>query len=290
MHLPVDSVKPLLSVTHSYLATSLSYLLLSGRPSVCLVLSSQLYHFSLPPKKLYIPFTIMKAFTSAPCLIALVTLPRLCIATGYPTLQYDPETISPCLEWENNAHNLVCEEVRRYWGITPEEFSRWNPSVGLNCKPWIAASYCVVPKERIPEVPTTVEPTTTATITTSTSTLGPSPTSWDARGCYVDEDTEIPVLEKRVSKEGGDTTLTIAKCKDSCYKAFFEFAGVKAGKECHCGSYVAGERTLNATECNAPCAGNKAETCGGTGRLNVFMALEDGDILTTTTTTMTTIR
>lgn len=224
----------------------------------------------------------MKNFTWATCLIAFGILPRLCIATGHPTLQYDPETISPCVEWENNAHNLVCEEVRDYWNITPEEFSRWNPSVGLDCTPWIAASYCVVPLERLPEVSTTSDPPPTSTTTTSTRTLGPSPTSWDPRGCYIDDNAEIPTLQEPMSEEGGDDDLTVAKCEDSCYKSFFEFAGVKEGNECHCGSYVAGERTLNATECNAPCTGNSTDKCGGTGRLNIFMALEN-EIVTTTT-------
>ncbi|KAL6860702.1 hypothetical protein ACO1O0_004736 [Amphichorda felina] len=227
----------------------------------------------------------MKTFTSAVHLMALASLPHLGVAyTDYPTLQYDPETASPCLIWENNARNLVCEDVRSYWNITPEEFSRWNPSVGLDCKPWIAASYCVVPLERLPEKPTTTitETPTPMPTTTSSATLGPSPTSWDDRGCYVDEDEEIPTLQKNVSQEGGDAALTIAKCKDACYKGFFEFAGVKEGDECHCGSYVAGERTLNETECNAPCSGDSTEKCGGAGRLNVFMALENEAVVTPT--------
>ncbi|KFA53908.1 hypothetical protein S40285_09191 [Stachybotrys chlorohalonatus IBT 40285] len=229
----------------------------------------------------------MVAFTLAAWLVALGSLPRLCLATGHPTLQFDPNTISPCLEWENNAHNLVCEEVRRYWNITALEFSRWNPSVGQNCQPWIAASYCVAPLERVPSSATTSQTTTTTktTATTSTHTLGPSPISWTARGCYLDGVANEPVLERRISSQGGDAALTITKCKDSCYKSFFVFAGVRAGNECHCGSYVAGEWALNATECNAPCSGNRTETCGGTGRLNVFKALESEAIPTTSSRT-----
>ena len=235
----------------------------------------------------------MKIFTSAACLKALASLPHLAVAfTNYPELQHDPETISPCNIWENNNHDLVCEDVRSYWNITPEDFSRWNPSVGLDCKPWIAASYCVVPQERLLEEPTTTATKTSSTTiiaTSASSTLGPSPTSWEDRGCYVDDDEEIPTLQKKVSQDGGDAALTIAKCKDACYKGSFEFAGVKNGNECHCGSYVAGERTLNATECNVSCSGSSAERCGGVDRLNVFRALDNAAVISSATSSAATV-
>lgn len=111
--------------------------------------------------------------------LALAILPGLCRGTGHPILQYDPDTISPCVVWVDNANDLVCEDVRSYWGITAEKFSDWNPSVGLDCTPWIVASYCVVPLERLPETSTSVPaPTTTITTTSSSPTLRPSPTSF----------------------------------------------------------------------------------------------------------------
>ncbi|KAG9201356.1 hypothetical protein G6514_005728 [Epicoccum nigrum] len=206
----------------------------------------------------------------AASLVALA-LPHAARAGEWPTLQFDPDTISPCVMWEDNVNDLVCEDVRKYWKITPEEFSRWNPSVGLDCKPWNVQSYCVVPLERLPT--TTTEPSKTTTTTTSTSitsTLGPSPTSWTELGCFTDENPNYSALEKRVSPEGGDNSNTYAKCQDSCYKAAFIFAGVKAGKECWCGNSVFGDLAANVTECDNPCPGDRTKSCGGLKRLNIF--------------------
>jgi hypothetical protein len=216
------------------------------------------------------------------CLVALLTAPRLSSAGSEPLLQWDPETTLPCVMWEDNTGDLVCEEVRDYWTLTPEEFSRWNPSVGLDCKPWRIQSYCVVPQERIDNDPrpnplteTTMTTATAtseaATSTTSTSSLAPSPTAWNLRGCYPDEDKDLPVLEEQVSV--GDD-LTISKCQDSCYRASFEFAGVKEGNECWCSSFIGGESTRNESDCNIPCTGDEDEICGGKDRLSVFEPVE----------------
>ncbi|RSM00660.1 hypothetical protein CDV31_011709 [Fusarium ambrosium] len=206
-------------------------------------------------------------------LLALILGSRLCASSATPNLQWDPETIDSCVEWYDNADGETCEYVRKYFGITPEEFTAWNPSVGLDCKPWRYQSYCIVTKERLATAPhklTTTEPAITITPTPSTTTLGPSPAAWTHLGCYVDTNATWPVLEKRMSKEGGDATLTIRKCEDTCYRAQFEFAGVKGGNECWCSSFVDGERTRNETECNTLCSGDKTKMCGGKDLINVF--------------------
>jgi hypothetical protein len=217
----------------------------------------------------------MKAASCFPTLVAslvvLGAVPRAVLAGEWPSLQVDPDTISPCVMWEDNANDLVCEDVRKFWNITPEEFSRWNPSVGLDCKPWGIQSYCVVPLERLHATTSSEAPETTTAMSTSlTSTLGPSPTSWSALGCYTDESPKYSALEERVNDVGGDDDLTVATCQDACHKAAFIFAGVKAGNECWCGDAVLGDLAKNAADCDAPCSGNKTETCGGSKRLNVF--------------------
>ncbi|KAH7317091.1 WSC domain-containing protein [Stachybotrys elegans] len=221
---------------------------------------------------------------AAPCfpalatfLVALVSVPRAVCTSTSPSLQFDPDTISPCVMWEDNANDLVCEDVRENWGITPEEFSEWNPSVGLDCKPWRIQSYCVVPLKRLPVTTTSSQTskTTTTTSTSSTSTLGPSPTSWSSLGCYTDENPKYSALKQRLSDAAGDKNLTIAACQDTCYKASFIFAGVKAGKECWCSDNVLGDLAVNATDCNIPCTGDKTSMCGGSKRLNVFEPVDD---------------
>ncbi|KAH7140618.1 WSC domain-containing protein [Dactylonectria macrodidyma] len=199
---------------------------------------------------------------------------RFCAGSVVPELQWDPTTIDSCVEWFNNAEDDTCEEIRDYFTITPEQFSEWNPSVGLDYKPWNYQSYCIVTKERMASLTTTVTyiSASTSTISTSsTSSLEPSPTAWSTLGCYADNGT-LPALETCVSKDGGDTALTVAKCQNACYLTQYDFAGVEGGDECWCSNSVRGELLNNQTECNMPCSGNETDSCGGKSRISVFLA------------------
>ena len=91
-------------------------------------------------------------------------------------------------------------------------------------------------------------------------------------GCYA-EDPEMPILEQNINPDG-DASLTVAKCKDTCYRRAYQFAGVQQGDQCWCSSYVGGEWTHNQGDCNVPCTGDQNASCGGKGLLNVVKALE----------------
>lgn len=210
----------------------------------------------------------------ASILLPLIALARQTVSTSTPLLQWDPETVKDCIEWYNSDEGMTCEDVRSYFGITPAEFHTWNPSVGLDCKPWYYdQSYCIVTETKY----NATRPTTTssqATINTTTAaTLGPSPTAWTALGCYV-EDPKLPILEQNMNPNG-DASLTIPECKNSCYRRAFGFAGVQKGNQCWCGTYVGGNWANNQTSCNAPCTGDKTSICGGNGFVNVFKAEEN---------------
>jgi len=173
-----------------------------------------------------------------------------------------------------------------YHSDTAAEFSEWNPSVGLDCKPWDWQSYCVITQRKYDSIHPTTTSSKVITTTTSTSqapSLGPSPTSWDALGCY-SQNPNRPILEKNMNLNG-DTSLSVLKCKNSCYRRAYTFAGVQEGNQCWCSSYVAGEWTKNQTDCNIPCTGNKAEFCGGKGVINVFEALQNAAPVITTSVT-----
>lgn len=206
--------------------------------------------------------------TAAGCLLALIA-PRLCAAGRHPQMQFDPDTIDTCIGWIDNYKDQTCEYIRDYFNITPEEFHLWNPSISVDCEGWWPQSYCVIIDEKLPaETTTTTELTTT---TSTTSTLGPSPTSWNALGCYLDGTP--PTLSERVSQEGGDEALTVLDCENDCYLSNLSFAGVKEGNQCWCGDYVGNEKSKNSTDCNMPCSGNKTEMCGAEERINVFKAV-----------------
>ncbi|KAK4071312.1 hypothetical protein Purlil1_13466 [Purpureocillium lilacinum] len=206
----------------------------------------------------------------------VLSLSAAVAGTRLPQYEWDPATISSCVEWYNNGMDETCEYVRVLFGATPEEFTSWNPSVGLDCKPWRFQSYCVVTQEKLDassKTKTTASPTaTTITSTTTSASLGPSPSSWEALGCYAEVAAPNSVLERRMSSETGDAVLTIPRCLDLCYRAAFPFAGVENGNQCWCGSYVGGEFAQDSSDCDLACSGDAQAICGGKDRLNIFRA------------------
>ncbi|KAL6161321.1 hypothetical protein ACJBU6_00441 [Exserohilum turcicum] len=180
-----------------------------------------------------------------------------------------------CIEWYNNDESDTCDYVRKYFGITPAEFTAWNPSLSTNCEPWYEwTSYCIVTETKLNATrPTTTSSSKVSSSTTGVATLAPSPTAWTALGCYV-EDSTMPILEQNMNPNG-DSSLTIPKCKNSCSRRAFGFAGVQKGNQCWCGSYVGGSWASNQTYCNSTCTGDKNSFCGGNGYLNVFKALQN---------------
>jgi hypothetical protein len=215
-------------------------------------------------------------------LFVLGFLARYVACGTTPLLQWDPDTVADCVGWYDNAETFSCEDIRKLYGITPEEFHSWIPSVGLDCEPWSFQSYCIITQEKIDALPNT---TTSATITPTTTSLAvslaPSPMAWEAMGCYA-EDAEMPILEQNMNPNG-DAFLTVAKCKKTCYRQAYQFAGVQEGNQCWCSSYVGGEWTSNQKDCNVLCTGDQNTICGGKGLLNVFKALSNSIPASTTT-------
>ncbi|KAK7189949.1 WSC domain protein [Paraphaeosphaeria sporulosa] len=202
--------------------------------------------------------------------LLLVTLVRYAVCGNAPLLQWDPDTVEDCVGWYDNDGTDTCEHVRKIHGVTPEEFHAWNPSVGLDCNWQYWQSYCIITQEKIDALPKTTSTIIAPTTTSATASLAPSPTAWDELGCYA-ENVKVPVLEQNMNPNG-DASLTIPKCKNSCYRRSYQFAGVQQGNQCWCSSYVGGEKARNQTDCNMECTGDKASFCGGKGFLNVFMA------------------
>ncbi|KFY35671.1 hypothetical protein V494_05711 [Pseudogymnoascus sp. VKM F-4513 (FW-928)] len=220
-------------------------------------------------------------------LLSVVALVHQAACNG-PSLGFDPDTAADCIDWYDNGYGESCEEVLKYFHITPEEFHKWNPSVGLDCKPWQYLSYCILTLEKWNTRPTTTtSSSTTTTSTTKSATLEPSPTSWSSLGCYY-QDSQLQLLEENLSPAGGDTALTIPKCQNTCYLRSYNIAGVQEGNQCWCSTYAAGLWTLNQTDCNIPCTGDKNTFCGGKEVFNVFKAEENMEPLPTTASSATT--
>ncbi|KAI4223684.1 MAG: hypothetical protein L6R36_005237 [Xanthoria steineri] len=79
-----------------------------------------------------------------------------------------------------------------------------------------------------------------------------------------------------------DNAMTVEKCAAIC-KAFTLF-GLEYGRECYCGnSLQAGSEKTLESQCNFPCPGNDAESCGAGNRLDVY---HFGPATTTATTSV----
>ncbi|CCC05427.1 unnamed protein product [Sordaria macrospora k-hell] len=94
-----------------------------------------------------------------------------------------------------------------------------------------------------------------------------------------------PEPEPPPTRGRGDANLTIRKCKDTCYRNSYSYAGVEQGNQCWCSDYLndveVGRRfgaslAQNQSDWKVPCSGEPTAFCGGKGFVNAFMA-EDND-------------
>ncbi|KAK4106791.1 WSC-domain-containing protein [Parathielavia hyrcaniae] len=97
---------------------------------------------------------------------------------------------------------------------------------------------------------------------------------YDPIGCYTDDSPVGRALAYRQDQLDG-ATLTTEKCLQACRDGGFPFAGTEFGGECYCGTVLANDTSaVPAGECDKPCNGNPAQTCGGSARLTLFVADE----------------
>lgn len=197
----------------------------------------------------------------------LASLLHMGAADSEPFLSYDVNTIKDCSFWYDNYGTRTCESIRETWSISPETFSRWNPSISLDCKGWGRHSYCVGVIAELTRSSSTITPTSTST----TTTLSTPPPIWTDHGCYADASVH-PFQTQLPAPAGKD--MTRAKCEAKCWGEGYQFVGFKAGTECWCGNYVQGMISPSPSDCSAPCAGNSSEICGGD---KVFNVLEGND-------------
>jgi hypothetical protein len=54
--------------------------------------------------------------------------------TRAQSYRYHLDTISTCTGWYDNSGDYSCVEVRDILGISPANFTRWNPSITLDVR------------------------------------------------------------------------------------------------------------------------------------------------------------
>lgn len=108
-------------------------------------------------------------------LLAVITASANAVSTtweahpSHPTL---PGTAPNCNKWYTAKKDDDCSTVQRDYGISADDFFRWNPSVSKDCKKnfWVDTSYCVgVGPAITTETPTPTVPTADGSSTTTTS-------------------------------------------------------------------------------------------------------------------------
>ncbi|KZL85915.1 copper radical oxidase [Colletotrichum incanum] len=101
-------------------------------------------------------------------------------------------------------------------------------------------------------------------------TGGPSviPDGWEAKSCYTDSPSRRALSYKVPSFD----KFSAAQCVSKCAGLGYLYAGLEYGSECFCGSTIDGGNTPASSGCDMSCAGNRFDTCGGAGRINIYEA------------------
>ncbi|KAK0385976.1 hypothetical protein NLU13_7150 [Sarocladium strictum] len=61
-----------------------------------------------------------------------------------PNMPFDPNTEKTCVWWWDNDGSIACKDMPTEWGISMENWLRWNPSLTSDCGNFInGRSYCV---------------------------------------------------------------------------------------------------------------------------------------------------
>ncbi|KAH7028764.1 uncharacterized protein B0I36DRAFT_245776 [Microdochium trichocladiopsis] len=122
--------------------------------------------------------------SSVACLLA-TTLPFTWAnpLVARQAFELDPKTTPYCTWYYDTAEGDDCQSVLSSWGVTMEQFRRWNPSIGANCGNFLPQhSYCIEASTTKPPSPST---------SAATTTKSPGSTTTGANGVA----TPLPIRE-----------------------------------------------------------------------------------------------
>ncbi|KZL64145.1 wsc domain-containing protein [Colletotrichum incanum] len=99
---------------------------------------------------------------------------------------------------------------------------------------------------------------------------GPStiPDGWTSKKCYTDNPSKRILSYKVPSFD----KFSAAQCVSKCAGLGYLYAGLEYGSECFCGNSIDNGNTPATSGCDMSCAGNRADMCGGAGRINLYVA------------------
>ncbi|KAG9044270.1 hypothetical protein FS837_008421 [Tulasnella sp. UAMH 9824] len=115
--------------------------------------------------------------------------------------------------------------------------------------------------------------------TSGASTPLPAPAGFTQLGCYMDQSSRTLTLSSTTDSSG----MTVEKCMAFC-PATATYVGLESSTECYCGTTLAVNTKVAATDCVSSCVANPAEICGGSWRLTLFQRNGASSSSTSTTT------
>ena len=93
--------------------------------------------------------------------------------------------------------------------------------------------------------------------------------SYAYQGCYVDQGDRTVI-----GTSFQNNKMTEEMCVEKCLASGSTYAGVENGNECWCGTTLSKSAARAAEgDCATICAGDAAEFCGGSWRLNLWQAV-----------------
>lgn len=99
---------------------------------------------------------------------------------------------------------------------------------------------------------------------------------WTLMACYADTNLNRTIEHGLAPKYGGQANTTVPNCLDTCFYRGFKYCGLEYHRECYGGDTVpdkarklSGDAVL--AGCNTPCVGNQTESCGGVGKVLVYV-------------------
>ncbi|KAH8590515.1 WSC domain-containing protein [Bisporella sp. PMI_857] len=114
----------------------------------------------------------------------------------------------------------------------------------------------------------TVTPTSASTTTSAPPVSTDFPAGWTNQGCWVDG------VSGRIlgNQQPDSATMTLQSCSNICSNLGYNIAGMEYGQQCFCDNFIynGGVKAANEAECNMPCAGDPAQSCGAGGRMTIY--------------------
>ncbi|MCJ1478593.1 hypothetical protein MMC13_007274 [Lambiella insularis] len=90
--------------------------------------------------------------------------------------------------------------------------------------------------------------------------------SYVSQGCYAEGKSARALASAGYS----NSSVTVESCVAFCQGKKYKWAGVEYAQECYCGTGISNGGAPASGGCDMACVGNRYESCGGTGHLNVY--------------------